>query len=174
MDELREKYDLKESEERRLEKNRSKSPYLRNMESDGVNYPIPELFDSTRIVLLDRDTVGAEELTFGYSEFAGKTSLHKKHTHGDCEEVMFILKGKGVGGVGEIECIFKEGDAIFVPEGTEHWFYNPYDEPCGMLFFYTKPSLREAGYALKSKGFDEQGNMVEKLQREGKNQFDRR
>ena len=71
---------LEEAEERRLEENRGKSPYLRNMESDGVNYPIPELFDSTRIVLLDRDTVGAGELTFGYSEFAGKMCIRDRST----------------------------------------------------------------------------------------------
>lgn len=174
MDDLKDVYNLSQEEEMILMKNRDRSPHIKNMEKDGVNYPIPDLFDSTRLVLLDEETVGSKELTFGYSEFAGKTSLHKKHTHNDCEEVMFILKGKGVGGVGENESIFMTGDAIFVPRGIEHWFYNPYNEPCGMLFFYTKPSLKRAGYALKSKGYDEQGGEIENLQKQGINEFDAR
>jgi mannose-6-phosphate isomerase-like protein (cupin superfamily) len=151
-------------EEARLMKEREKSPYLLTVEKNGVFYPIPDLESSPRFILVDEDTVGAKELTFMYNKFAGKASLHRKHKHDDCEEIMYILSGKGVGGVGEHESIQQAGDTIFVPRGVIHWFYNPFDEPLEMYTVYSKPSLRKAGYALESKGYNDVSTDVENRQ----------
>jgi len=121
--------------------------YLLKLE-DGRNEPIKDLNDSTRVVLVDKDTVGAEDITFAYCKFEAEISSHKKHIHKDAEEVIYILSGKGISGIGETEVEMSRGDTMFVPRGAVHWFYNPFAEPVEMLFIYTRNSLKSAGYAV--------------------------
>jgi len=116
--------------------------------ADGRNEPIKDLDNAKRIVLVDQDTVGAEDITFAYCRFEAKTATHKKHVHKDAEEVIYILSGKGISGLGETEEEMSQGDTMFVPRGAVHWFYNPFDEPVEMLFVYTRPSLKSAGYRI--------------------------
>ena len=62
---------------------------------------------------------------------------------------MYILSGKGIVGFEDHEEIeFKQGETMFVPRGAVHWFYNPFPEPVEMLFVYTRPSLKSAGYRI--------------------------
>ena len=115
---------------------------------EGKLEPIKDLEGASRVILVDEDSLGAEDITFGYSKFEPHTSIHKKHTHPEAEEIMFILKGKGITGIKDEEFELKEGDTLFVPRGEKHWFYNPYDEACEFIFIYTKNSLAKAGYKL--------------------------
>jgi uncharacterized RmlC-like cupin family protein len=69
--------------------------YVRGLD-DGKNEPIKDLDNAKRIVIVDRDTVGAEDITFAYCKFEAKTSSHKKHIHEGAEEVIYILSGKGI------------------------------------------------------------------------------
>ncbi len=121
--------------------------YLLKLE-DGRSEPIKDLDNATRIVLVDKDTVGAEDITFAYCRFEAKTSLHKKHIHKDAEEVIYILSGKGLSGIGDKEVEMSKGDTMFVPRGMVHWFCNPFDEAVEMIFIYTRPSLKSAGYKV--------------------------
>jgi quercetin dioxygenase-like cupin family protein len=122
---------------------------------DGRVEPIKDLMKSKkesalRRVLVDEQMGGAEHLTFGYARFEPKTSYHKKHIHPAAEEVFYILSGKGIGGVGdgteEIEIV--AGDTVWVPKGAVHWLYNPFEEPCEILFIYAAASLASAGYEI--------------------------
>lgn len=115
---------------------------------DGRNEPIKNLDNATRVVLVDKETVGAEDITFAYCRFEAQTSTHKKHVHQEAEEVIYILSGKGISGLGDSEVEMVKGDTMFVPRGAVHWFYNPFDEPVEMLFVYTRPSLQSAGYRI--------------------------
>jgi len=115
---------------------------------DGRNEPIKDLENARRIVLVDQQTVGAEDITFAYCKFEAKTASHKKHVHQDAEEVIYILSGKGISGVTDTEVEMRQGETMFVPRGAVHWFYNPFDEPVEMLFVYTRPSLQAAGYKI--------------------------
>lgn len=116
--------------------------------ADGRNEPIKDLDNAKRVVLVDRDTVGAEDITFAFCRFEPKTSTHKKHIHKDAEEVIYILSGRGISGLDETEVEMVQGDTMFVPRGAVHWFYNPFNEPVEMIFVYTKPSLKSAGYQI--------------------------
>ena len=122
---------------------------------DGRIEPIKDLMKSEREfalrrVLVDEKMGGAKCLTFGYARFDAKTSYHKKHIHPNAEEVFYILSGKGIGGVGtgtdEVEIV--TGDTVWVPQGAVHWLYNPFDQPCEILFIYAAASLEEAGYEI--------------------------
>lgn len=114
----------------------------------GRKEPIKDLENAERIVLVDQETVGAEDITFAYCKFAAHTASHKKHVHKDAEEVIYILSGKGISGVNDTEVEMQQGETMFVPRGAVHWFYNPFAEPVEMLFAYTKPSLHAAGYTI--------------------------
>jgi mannose-6-phosphate isomerase-like protein (cupin superfamily) len=116
--------------------------------ADGRDEPIKDLDNAKRVVLVDKDTVGAEDITFAYCRFEAKTSSHKRHVHKHAEEVIHILSGRGISGVGDSEAEMKQGDTMFVPRGAVHWFYNPFPEPVEMIFIYTKPSLKSAGYRV--------------------------
>ncbi|MCE5335705.1 MAG: cupin domain-containing protein [Desulfobacteraceae bacterium] len=115
---------------------------------DGRDEPIKDLDNAKRVVLVDKDTVGAEDITFAYCRFDSGTSSHKKHVHKDAEEVIYILAGRGISGLVDKEVEMKRGDTMFVPRGAVHWFYNPFPEPVEMLFAYTRPSLKSAGYRV--------------------------
>ena len=116
--------------------------------ADGRNEPIKDLENAKRVVLVDKDTVGAEDITFAYCRFEAKTSTHKRHVHSDAEEVIHILSGRGMSGLDEAEVEMTKGDTMFVPRGAVHWFYNPFDKPVEMIFVYTRPSLKSAGYRI--------------------------
>ena len=138
--------ELKEKRGERIIMN-TNMKYLMTL-GDGRNEPIKDLDNATRIVLIDKDTVGAEDITFAYCRFEAKTSLHKKHIHKDAEEVIYILSGRGMSGIGDTEMEMGKGDTMFIPRGVVHWYYNPFDEPVEMIFIYTRPSLKSAGYKV--------------------------
>ncbi len=35
-----------------------------------------------------------------------------------------------------------------MPRDAVHRAYNPFDQPCEVLFLYTRPSLQKAGYDI--------------------------
>lgn len=115
---------------------------------EGRNEPIRDLDNARRVVLVDEKTMGAEDITFARCRFEARTSVHKKHVHEHAEEVIYILSGRGLSGVGDTEVEMGPGDTMFVPRGAVHWFSNPFAEPVEMLFAYTRPSLAEAGYRV--------------------------
>lgn len=119
---------------------------------EGRNEPIKDLDGASREILVDAKEVGAEDITFGFSRFEPRTSIHKKHFHAEAEEIMYILKGRGISGVGDQEYEVKAGDTLWMPRGATHWFYNPFDEPCEFVFIYTRASLESAGYRPASEG----------------------
>jgi mannose-6-phosphate isomerase-like protein (cupin superfamily) len=125
----------------------SREKYLLKL-AEGRNEPIQDLEHAERIVLVDQETVGAKDITFAYCKFEAKTSYHKKHIHQHAEEVIYIVSGKAIGGVRDKEFEMGAGDTIWVPRGEVHWANNPFDEPLEMIFIYTRPTLKSAGYEI--------------------------
>lgn len=115
---------------------------------DGIEEMIGDLEGASRTILIDEKTVGAEDITFGHSKFEPHTSVHRKHIHREAEEIMYMLKGRGISGVNETETEIGPGDTVWVPRAAVHWFYNPFDEPCEFIFIYTRKSLKDAGYQM--------------------------
>ena len=115
---------------------------------DGRDEPLKDLEFCRRVILIDKDMVGAEEVTLAHTIWDAKTSYHKKHVHDNAEEIMYILSGKAVLGVNEEESEVGKGDTIWIPRGAVHWGYNPFDEPFEMLVIYSRPSLKSIGYEV--------------------------
>jgi quercetin dioxygenase-like cupin family protein len=124
-----------------------RSKYLLKLE-DGRIEPLKDMEHCKRIVLIDKDTVGAEDITFAYIKYETKMAFHKRHVHKDAEEIIYIVSGKGMVGVGNDEFVAVKGDTIWVPRGEIHWVYNPFDEPLENLFLYTRATLESAGYEV--------------------------
>jgi quercetin dioxygenase-like cupin family protein len=119
---------------------------------EGRNEPIKDLEGASREIFVDEREGAAEDVTFGFSRYEPHTSIHKKHAHPEAEEIMYILKGRGMCGVCDEEFEVRPGDTLWVPRGAPHWFSNPFDEPCEFVFLYTRPSLKSAGYVLAEQG----------------------
>jgi mannose-6-phosphate isomerase-like protein (cupin superfamily) len=115
---------------------------------DGRNEPIKDLENASRIIFIDEERVGAEDITFGFSKWAPNMSFHKKHAHENAEEIMYILSGRLIAGVKDQEAEVVKGDTIWVPRGAVHWAYNPFEEPCEFVFIYTRASFQSAGYEI--------------------------
>jgi mannose-6-phosphate isomerase-like protein (cupin superfamily) len=115
---------------------------------DGREEPLKDLDFCKRIVLIDKDTVGAQDVTFVYCLWDARTSNHVKHTHSNAEEIMYIVSGRAILGVNDEEREVQKGDTIWIPRGAVHWGYNPFDEPMEMLVVYSRPSLTEIGYEI--------------------------
>ncbi|HXY56060.1 MAG TPA: cupin domain-containing protein [Nitrososphaerales archaeon] len=47
-----------------------------------------------------------------------------KHYHPEIEHEQYVLKGKYRIGIGKEVHEVKEGDSIFIPKGTVHWYQN--------------------------------------------------
>ena len=56
--------------------------------------------------------------------YFGPHTVHMKHRHDRCEEICYILKGRGLAGVGADRGELIEGDVHYIPAGCEHWLAN--------------------------------------------------
>ena len=118
--------------------------------SDKVQYRV----DASRekmIVLILENTRGTDDIRFVSNRLdlaLSEPFALVSYTHESAEEVIHILSGRGISGLGETEVEMAQGDTMFVPRGEVHWFYNPFDAPVEMIFVYTKPSLKSAGYRI--------------------------
>ena len=59
-----------------------------------------------------------------------------RHRHGDFEECIYVLSGKGTTYAGEAEIAVKAGDTIHIPAGEPHITRNTGDEPLVLLCFF--------------------------------------
>jgi len=51
-------------------------------------------------------------------------AVHKKHAHGNCEEIYFVISGRGLAGAGDDRVEVRAGDFHYIPAGVEHWLHN--------------------------------------------------
>lgn len=55
--------------------------------------------------------------------------------------LIVITRGRGAGRIGDRELELDEGNAVFIPAGTSHEFWNPFDEPVeGLLLMFGEGS----------------------------------
>ncbi|HEX9914146.1 MAG TPA: cupin domain-containing protein [Candidatus Bathyarchaeia archaeon] len=78
----------------------------------------------------------------GFRHFARITlepgETNNMHTHRDAEQVYFVLRGGGTVHVGDEKRTVKAGDAVFLPVGVPHGFFNTGDRRTVLLLVGTK------------------------------------
>ena len=55
------------------------------------------------------------------------------HRHPDIEHEQYVLSGEMTIGLDDETEVAREGDAVFIPAGTAHWYENRSDQPCEFL-----------------------------------------
>lgn len=61
-------------------------------------------------------------------------SFIREHTHDHNEEIIFVVRGKGICRLDGVEHVIEEGSCVFLGHNRKHHFLNPHDEP--MTFFW--------------------------------------
>lgn len=61
-------------------------------------------------------------------------SFIREHTHDRNEEVIFVVRGKGICRLDGVEHVIEEGSCVFLGHNRKHHFLNPHDAP--MTFFW--------------------------------------
>ncbi|MEE9274905.1 MAG: cupin domain-containing protein [bacterium] len=82
--------------------------------------------------------------------YFGAGTVHMKHRHENCEEVCYVLKGRGLAGVGPDRVEIREGDFHYIPAGVEHWLAN-LDETEALVapgFYIGVGGLDESGFVF--------------------------
>jgi len=64
-----------------------------------------------------------------------------RHRHGEFEECIYVLSGRGTTYAGDAELPVKAGDTIHVPAGEAHITRNTGDEPLVLLCFFPVPDV---------------------------------
>lgn len=101
--------------------------------------------------LVDHNNGGARHVVFGRTLFAPGESVHELHRHAGAEEVVYLVRGRGVATNGDEEIVLEAGDAAFHPQGEWHGFYNTSEtEEAEMIWVWAGASSKhEAGYEVK-------------------------
>ena len=92
---------------------------------------------------------GSTSTLFRAQFFPG--AVHKKHAHGNCEEIYYLISGHGLAGAGDDRVEITACQFHYIPPGVEHWLYNlSRTEPIHVIGIYIgSGSVEETGYVYR-------------------------
>jgi mannose-6-phosphate isomerase-like protein (cupin superfamily) len=75
-------------------------------------------------------------------------AVHRKHRHENCEELYYVIRGRGLAGAGPDRAEVRGGHVHYIPRGVEHFLCNLSDtEPLEAIGIYVGAgSVEETGY----------------------------
>jgi mannose-6-phosphate isomerase-like protein (cupin superfamily) len=91
--------------------------------------------------LINGKTVGAKTISLRITDVLPGEVCTPGHTHTECEEVIFVLSGKGDIKIGEEVFPMKVGDAIYLPTGVGHLIRNTGKEMMRMACSFSSPDF---------------------------------
>jgi mannose-6-phosphate isomerase-like protein (cupin superfamily) len=91
--------------------------------------------------LINGKTVGAKTISLRITDVMPGEVCTPGHTHTECEEVIYILSGKGDIKIGEEVFPMKVGDAIYLPIGVGHLIRNTGKEVMRMACSFSSPDF---------------------------------
>jgi len=76
-------------------------------------------------------------------------AAHQKHRHDRCEELYYVIRGRGLAGAGPDRAEVRGGHVHYIPKGVEHFMVNlSKTEPLEVIGVYVGAgSVEETGYA---------------------------
>jgi mannose-6-phosphate isomerase-like protein (cupin superfamily) len=111
---------------------------------EGPLYENPELNETLR-VLFDENTTKVKQMSVWETTIPPGNGLPlHKHPH-PVEELLYVLRGKGVETVGDEQREIGPGTAIFIPPEVEHNIVNTGDEMLTLLVVVSPPGIVEKG-----------------------------
>jgi quercetin dioxygenase-like cupin family protein len=101
---------------------------------DGASHwqPVPangfvrNLFGNASISSVNRFAMGTQTVA--------PRSFIREHTHDRHEEIIFVVRGRGVARMDGVDHPLEEGSCVFVGHNRKHHFLNPHDEPLTFLW----------------------------------------
>ena len=91
--------------------------------------------------LINGKTVGAKTISLRITDVMPGEVCTPGHTHTECEEVIYILSGKGDIKIGEEVFSLKVGDAVYLPTGVGHLIRNTGKEVMRMACSFSSPDF---------------------------------
>jgi uncharacterized cupin superfamily protein len=91
--------------------------------------------------LINAKTVGTRDLSLRITDVLPGETCTPAHIHTACEEVIFILSGKGEIKIGNELFPMKPGDAIYLPTGVAHIMRNTGKEIMRMACSFSSPDF---------------------------------
>ena len=75
-------------------------------------------------------------------------AVHRKHRHDNCEEIYYVIRGRGLAGAGPDRAEVRGGHVHYIPKGVEHFLCNLSEtEPLEAIGVYVGAgSVEETGY----------------------------
>jgi quercetin dioxygenase-like cupin family protein len=94
------------------------------------------------------ERTGSERLLLGRTVLP-PGARHDPHRHAQCDEFLFVVRGRGAIYTDDGEEPAGEGDVIFTPKGAVHGFHNTSDRDVELLWGWSGAgSLEASGYEL--------------------------
>ncbi len=92
-------------------------------------------------------TMGTKTACFWRTVFP-PGAAHHKHIHRKADEIFYMIRGRGMHGLGDREYPVRAGDVFYIPRGRVHWMRNPDPRrPVELVGVYVgAPNLRATGY----------------------------
>jgi quercetin dioxygenase-like cupin family protein len=99
-----------------------------------------------RFIATDR-TMGSRAACFWRTVFP-PGAAHHKHLHARADEIFYMIRGRGMHGLGDREYPVRAGDVFYIPRGEVHWMRNVDPRhPVELVGVYVgAPNLRATGY----------------------------
>jgi uncharacterized cupin superfamily protein len=91
--------------------------------------------------LVNGKTVGAKTISLRITDVLPGAICTPGHIHTECEEVIFILSGKGEIKIGQEVSSMNPGDAIYLPTGVGHIIRNTGKEVMRMACSFSSPDI---------------------------------
>ena len=96
--------------------------------------------------LISADRKSSDSLTLGVSELFENDGIELKlHRHAQ-SEAYFVLSGRGLVSIDQVEYALSPGDAVFIPGGTLHGARCIGTEPMRLLYVFAANSFDEIKY----------------------------
>jgi quercetin dioxygenase-like cupin family protein len=98
-----------------------------------ANGYVRNLFSNTTIASSNRFAMGTQTVA--------PHSFIREHTHDRNEEIIFVLRGRGICRLDGEEHPIEEGSCVFLGHNRRHHFLNPNDEPMTFLWVFVPGGL---------------------------------
>jgi len=98
--------------------------------------------------LFGGDATATNEMTVGIAEVpVGATPPPRGHSH-DATEIYVILSGEGDVVIEGRSTAVREGSAVWIPEGLEHYAHNTGSVPLRLLYMFARDKFSDVTYSF--------------------------
>lgn len=93
-----------------------------------------------RNLFSDKSVASVNRFAMGTQTVAPRSFI-REHTHDRNEEIIFVVKGRGIARMDGVDHPLEEGSCVFIGHDRKHHFLNPHDEPLTFLWLFMPGGL---------------------------------